>query len=150
MAKSSVSDPDAASIAVTGSFTATGTSSWISSSTDSLLTVALWGTFVGTVAVEMSFDGGTTAIALSRDAIGTATSFTAPAVVAITSDEPGACIGSIVRLSRAARLTTECRSNAGSEPCPEFGKQRRIKSHVDEWREYSAKLRDRFHHESVA
>lgn len=40
--------------------------------------MALYGTFVGTVAFERSFDGGTTYSALSEDASGTTATYTVP------------------------------------------------------------------------
>ncbi|NUB07020.1 hypothetical protein FW320_12650 [Azospirillum sp. Vi22] len=47
--------------------------------------VSLWGTFVATVALERSFDGGTTWLNCTRPD-GTANAFTAP--VSLVCDEP--------------------------------------------------------------
>ena len=49
--------------------------------------VALWGTFVATVQLEKSFDGGTTWLPVSRDAAGTVASWTAPANIVVTEPE---------------------------------------------------------------
>jgi len=49
--------------------------------------IAIWGAGVGTVIVERSFDGGTTAIPLTN--LGTAVSFTGPASEIIFNREAG-------------------------------------------------------------
>lgn len=69
---------------VGGSFTATGQSA--SAYIEGPFNVSIWGTFVGTVKVERSFDGGTTWLVCSRDAEGAEAAFTAPATLRI--DEP--------------------------------------------------------------
>jgi hypothetical protein len=70
---------------LTGSFTATGTATPRALLGD--FNIALWGTFVGTVAVERSFDGGTTFIAVARDTSGTAATFTAATSLSISEPE---------------------------------------------------------------
>jgi hypothetical protein len=49
--------------------------------------IAIWGAGTGTVIVERSFDGGTTAIPLTN--LGAAVSFTGPASEIIFNREPG-------------------------------------------------------------
>jgi hypothetical protein len=67
-------------MATTGTFTATGQSASFTPATPDNnrgpFNMSLWGTFVGTVQVERSFDGGTTWLPLT--ALGTAIPFTAP------------------------------------------------------------------------
>lgn len=65
-------------VLVSGTFTATGQSS--SFRPIGKFNVSLRGTFVGTVAIERSFDG-TNWAGISRDSSGTAATFTGPAGV---------------------------------------------------------------------
>jgi hypothetical protein len=72
---------------LSGSFAATGTSA--SRALWSGFNIVLWGTFVGTVNVERSFDGGTTFVPVARDSAGTAMTFTAPGSLSISEPERG-------------------------------------------------------------
>lgn len=47
------------------------------------------GNFVGTAAVELSMDGGTTWVPVGADAYGTGLAFTAPISVSLNEDEAG-------------------------------------------------------------
>jgi hypothetical protein len=76
---------------VAGAFTATGAGAWMEARTASSVNVAVYGTFVATVTLECSFDGGTTAIPVSRDALGTPTSLTAPARIVVQEGEHSVC-----------------------------------------------------------
>jgi hypothetical protein len=62
-------------ISSTGTFSATGVAGSIRVDRGSF-NVSLWGTFVATVRVERSFDGGTTWLPIT--ALGSAINFTAP------------------------------------------------------------------------
>jgi hypothetical protein len=69
---------------VTGSFSATGNGTAFVPNTGSFnnaqqFNISLWGTFVGTVVLECSFDSFTTAIPVNRYCTGNAVSYTAPA-----------------------------------------------------------------------
>ncbi len=79
----SPSGTDTANPLSSGSFAATGQSAPVVLYGD--FNVSLWGAFVGTVALERSFDGGTTWLPVSS-AAGTAASWTAP--VSTTWTEP--------------------------------------------------------------
>jgi hypothetical protein len=87
MGKRNTTANDEAVEVLSGSFAATGTSAaralW------NAFNIVLWGTFVGTVNVERSFDGGTTFVPVARDTTGTAMSFTAPASLAVSEPERG-------------------------------------------------------------
>lgn len=61
---------------ITGSFTATGQSQGLQVADHYNVTV--WGTFVGTVVLERSFDGGVTYQPLTRDLAGAIAALTAP------------------------------------------------------------------------
>jgi len=87
MAKRSSNANDEALEVLNGSFAATGTSAAKALWGD--FNIALWGIFVGTVAVERSFDGGTTFVPVARDTSGTAASFTAPTSLSISEPEKG-------------------------------------------------------------
>lgn len=50
---------------------------------------ALWGTFSATVALEKSYDGGTTAIPVALDSAADAATYTAPGTVPIKECERG-------------------------------------------------------------
>lgn len=92
MGKPNPSAADQALVVVTAALTGApgAASSGVLAPTDGRrVNVAIWGTFVATVAVERSFDGGTTWVPVSRDMIGTATAFTVPASVQITETESG-------------------------------------------------------------
>ena len=85
MGKRSTTANEEAVEVMTGSFAATGTSTPRGLWGD--FNIAIWGTFVGTVAVERSFDGGTTFIPVARDTSGTAASFTTPTSLSISEPE---------------------------------------------------------------
>ena len=82
-------------MAYTGTFTATGVtaapyfSPEYTSSVDGSapFNMSLWGTFVGTVQLERSFDNGVTFLPLT--ALGTAITFTAPATEVFNEPESG-------------------------------------------------------------
>jgi len=65
---------------LTGSFTGTGNSASYRAVQN--FNVSIWGTFVGTVLVQRSFDAGTTWLTVSLDSAGTPASFTSPVTVA--------------------------------------------------------------------
>jgi hypothetical protein len=72
---------------VHGSFTATGNSeSFRRDSRREAFNMSLWGTFVGTVILERSFDGGETFLPLT--ALGTSITFTAPCTEVFEEPEP--------------------------------------------------------------
>jgi hypothetical protein len=79
--------------AVTGSHTATGSSASFAPesaqnrNSSAPFNFSLWGTFVGTVIVDRSFDGGTTWLPLT--ALGTSISFTAPCSEVFEEPEDG-------------------------------------------------------------
>lgn len=73
---------------ITGSFTATGQSAW-ANVRPGPFRIALQGTFTATARLELSFDGGTTAIAVARDATGSNASYTAPMALTSTEYETG-------------------------------------------------------------
>lgn len=54
-----------------------------------LFNCAVWGTFVGTVALQCSFDGGTTWIPAFNKQTGAAITFTGPAAMQKDECEPG-------------------------------------------------------------
>ena len=72
---------------VSGSFTGTGQSA--SRRVQGQFNVSLWGTFVGTISVERSFDNGATWINCSRDTAGTDNAFTAPTTQVLNEPENG-------------------------------------------------------------
>ena len=72
---------------VSGSFTGTGSSS--AAMFFRRFNVSLWGTFVGTVILERSFDGGTTFLPCAIDAAGDANAYTAPMSIVAAEPEPG-------------------------------------------------------------
>ena len=76
MGQATTTSGDVAAPLVAGSFTSSTTGAaqtfW------GYLNVSVWGTFVGTVQLERSFDGGTTWIVISRDVVGALSPLTAP------------------------------------------------------------------------
>lgn len=78
---------DQAARKTSGTFVATGAGAWMEARGN--VNAALWGVFVGTIALECSFDGGTTAIPVSRDSLGTPSSFTAPTRLVVQEGESG-------------------------------------------------------------
>lgn len=68
---------------LTGTFTGTGNSATYKAYQG--FNVSLWGTFVATIKVQRSFDGGTTWITTSLDSTGTPASFTSE--VTVTGNE---------------------------------------------------------------
>lgn len=87
MGKRSSNANDEAVEVLSGSFSAIGISAGKALWGD--FNIVLWGTFVGTVTVERSFDGGTTFVPVARDTSGTAASFTAPTSLSISEPEKG-------------------------------------------------------------
>lgn len=86
MARRSPTSPDEASSIVAGTFTATGNSA-SSAFFPGGLNCSIWGTFVGTVGIERSFDGGATFIPIEKDLAGTNLTFTAPDSVIVEEVE---------------------------------------------------------------
>jgi hypothetical protein len=80
------SDFDQAQVRTEGTFTgvATGASALLYRS----FNLSIWGTFVGTVALERSFDGGTTWLNCTKSD-GTANSFTSGVSLICEEPEPG-------------------------------------------------------------
>lgn len=86
MGKQSLTDYDRAQVRTQGTFGAVvaGEAAVLYRS----FNVSIWGTFVATVALERSFDGGVTWVNCSK-ADGTANSFTAPVSLVCLEPEPG-------------------------------------------------------------
>jgi hypothetical protein len=72
---------------VSASFTATGQSA--SANFYGPFNVALWGTFVGTVQLQRSFDGGVTWLPASFDGQGDIASYTVPTSFVVNEPEHG-------------------------------------------------------------
>lgn len=83
---------------VSGQFTGTGQSSNANAGLNAganpqppvfkeLFNASLWGTFIATVVLEKSFDGGANWVPVSEDSGGTANSFTAPCAVVVYEPE---------------------------------------------------------------
>jgi len=87
---------------VIGEFTATGASEWFKPTMRTMawahLNISASGTFVATVKIERSFDGGTTSFVCSSDSAGTEASFTAP--FSVVAEEPSS--GVLYRLNCTA------------------------------------------------
>jgi hypothetical protein len=85
MGKMNPTAQDDAQSLVTGSLTATGSSAAFvmdaNKNWGAALNAVLWGTFVGTMQLQRSFDGGTTWVPACTDQVGTAANYTAPAAV---------------------------------------------------------------------
>jgi hypothetical protein len=86
MGMQSSTDFDRAQVRTVGAFTGTGAG--VSALLFRSFNLSIWGTFVGTVALERSFDGGTTWLNCTKTD-GTANSFTAAASVVCEEPEPG-------------------------------------------------------------
>ncbi|CAH2606421.1 conserved protein of unknown function (plasmid) [Rhodovastum atsumiense] len=80
--------PDGAANKITGTFTAAGAADK-SVACSGRFNVSIWGTFVATVVIERSFDGGSTFLPLSTDAYGTAVALTVPCSLVIDEPEAG-------------------------------------------------------------
>ncbi len=98
MGKQIPSGPEVAAKVVSGQFTATGRSGNANAGINAgqnpqpavfkdVFNAALWGTFVATVRLEKSFDGGTTWLPVSKDASGSAASYTAPCALGVYEPE---------------------------------------------------------------
>ncbi|RAU21080.1 hypothetical protein CU669_15095 [Paramagnetospirillum kuznetsovii] len=87
MGKTTSSGNELAITVKTGTFAATGQST--AQVMGGYFNAALYGTFVGTISIERSFDGGTTWVSLSKDSTGAAASFTAPMSIVIYEPEQG-------------------------------------------------------------
>lgn len=81
----------ASNMNLTGTFTATGNGG-SAQVQPGHYNVSIWGTFVGTVVLERSFDSGTTWIPRNYDYSGTAVSFTAPASIEMHEHELGVLV----------------------------------------------------------
>lgn len=77
MGKRNLTSPEEASSIITGSFSATGSSPGAAFFKGGI-NIALWGTFVATVQVERSFDGGANFMPVERDTNGTNLTFSSP------------------------------------------------------------------------
>jgi hypothetical protein len=80
---------DSGKTPVAAAFTSTGQSSAFEPHAGRPFNVSVWGTFVGTIDLERSFDDGSTWLKCSRDSAGTAASFTAAASVVVEEPEAG-------------------------------------------------------------
>lgn len=104
MGKQTTADKDLAVTIVAGTFTGTGQSGNATRGLQSglptnnptgtvppvfkdIFNVALWGTFVATIQLEKSFDGGATWSVVSRDSTGTAAAYTAPMTAGVYEPE---------------------------------------------------------------
>jgi hypothetical protein len=87
MAKPTAGSPDIANDVITGTLTSVSTGNWATMAGN--INVSVWGTFVGTVTLEKSFDGTTTAVPVSKDTSGTPASWTAPFSVYVRENEQG-------------------------------------------------------------
>lgn len=81
------SGEELASDVVAGNFTATGQST--ARVFQGPFNFSLWGTFVGTVQLERSFDGGTTFLPCAQDVTGTTAAYTAPCSIVNNEPESG-------------------------------------------------------------
>lgn len=72
---------------ISGTFVGTGNST--SAQFLGAFNVTLSGTYVATVILERSFDGGTTFMPVSTDTIGTTNAYTAPMTLVVNENEPG-------------------------------------------------------------
>lgn len=88
--------PDLAAPVLTGSFTGTAQSS--SKAIQGAFNVSLWGTFVGTVELDRSFDAGSNWLPASLDGTGTTASWTS--AISVVANEPEA--GVLYRLNCTA------------------------------------------------
>jgi hypothetical protein len=77
MAKRNTTSPEEAKSIVTFAHTATGVSG-SSAFFPGGINVSVWGTFVGTVQIERSFDGGAIWLVVDKDLTGADLTFTAP------------------------------------------------------------------------
>lgn len=89
MGKPSSTVPDAASRVATGTFTAVGVGTPAGNEMNHEFNVSIWGTFVASVALERSFDGGVTFVNCSLDASGTANGMTTPTSIVCREPESG-------------------------------------------------------------
>jgi hypothetical protein len=89
MGKSSTTAAELANGVLTNSFTATGQSATLFVTGARGINCTVWGTFVGTIRPERSFDGGTTWFTIKKDTAGTDLSFTAADSLVIDEPENG-------------------------------------------------------------
>lgn len=94
------------------SSTFTGTGSSASTQIFGMGNVTLTGTYVATVVIERSFDGGSTFSPLPLDTAGTANAYTAPVTLVINETEAGVFYR--VRCSAYTSGTVTYRISAGS------------------------------------
>lgn len=87
MGKPSGGATDQATQVYTGSFTATGQSA--GALIRGKFNLAIWGTFTASVALERTFDGGTTWLNCSLDAAGSPNALTVPVALICEEPEPG-------------------------------------------------------------
>jgi hypothetical protein len=88
MGKRTTTGNELAIVPGAGTFTGTGSGAWVADLTGAFH-AALSGTFVGTVVLEQSFDGGTTAVPVSADLYGTPISLSAPMGLSLYEEESG-------------------------------------------------------------
>jgi hypothetical protein len=103
---------DLAPTVVSGTFT--GTANGTSSQFLGLFNLELSGTWVGTVVLERSFDGGTTFVSAAKDTSGTAASYTTNVSIVVSESEPGVIYR--VRCSAYTSGTIAYRLSAGPRP----------------------------------
>lgn len=87
MGKPNPGATDQATQVYAGAFTATGQSAGVL--IRGKFNLALWGTFVASLALERSFDGGTTWLNCSLDAAGSPNTLTVPVALIAEEPEPG-------------------------------------------------------------
>lgn len=87
MAKPSATGIELAPTVYTGTAVATGASAAVI--LFGAFNLFIYGTFVGTIQLERSFDGGTTWIAAALDGVGTIASYAVPSGVVFNEPEPG-------------------------------------------------------------
>jgi hypothetical protein len=90
MGKPNGSAADAATSVIASTFTSATTGNAILCSANRLeFNVAIWGTFVATVQLEKSYDGGTTWIVVARDTTGATASYSSPCAFSVRDIEAG-------------------------------------------------------------
>ena len=98
MGKQTTTAAEVAVKVVSGQFTGTGQSGNANAGLNAganpqppvfkdVLNAAIWGTFVATLVLEKSFDGGANYVPISKDSSGNANSYTAPCAVGIYEPE---------------------------------------------------------------
>ena len=90
MGKPNTGAADLATLVVASTLTSVTAGNTILAPTNgAVLNVSVWGTFVGVVQLERSFDGGAIWSAVSRDIVGSAAQFNVPFSLQIRETEAG-------------------------------------------------------------